>query len=66
MGPPLHARNQTVEAVGGSRWFITKAKAIPSAGKGVASVFWYAKGILLIDYLEKRQNNYRRILLWSS
>lgn len=30
-----------------------KAKSIPSAGKVMASVFWDAKGILLIDYLEK-------------
>lgn len=30
-----------------------KAKTIPSAGKVMASVFWDAKGILLIDYLEK-------------
>lgn len=30
-----------------------KAKCVPSAGKVMASVFWNAKGILLIDYLEK-------------
>lgn len=30
-----------------------KAKVIPSAGKVMASVFWDAKGILLIDYLAK-------------
>lgn len=30
-----------------------KAKCVPSAGKVMASVFWDAKGILLIDYLEK-------------
>jgi histone-lysine N-methyltransferase SETMAR len=30
-----------------------KAKTVPSAGKVMASVFWDAKGILLIDYLEK-------------
>jgi hypothetical protein len=30
-----------------------KAKSIASAGKVMASLFWNAKGILLIDYLEK-------------
>ena len=30
-----------------------KAKPIPSAGKVMALVFWDAKGILLINYLEK-------------
>jgi hypothetical protein len=28
-------------------------KSVPSAGKVMASVFWGAEGILLIDYLEK-------------
>ena len=30
-----------------------KAKVVPSAGKVMATVFWDAKGIILIDYLEK-------------
>ena len=30
-----------------------KAKSVPSAGKVMATVFWDAEGILLIDYLEK-------------
>lgn len=30
-----------------------KFKTVPSAGKIMASVFWDAKGILLVDYLEK-------------
>lgn len=30
-----------------------KFKAVPSAGKVMASVFWDAEGILLIDYLDK-------------
>ena len=30
-----------------------KAKTVPSAGKVMASVFWDADGILLIDYLQK-------------
>lgn len=30
-----------------------KAKSVQSAGKVMASVFWDAKGILLIDYLDK-------------
>ena len=33
-------------------------KSIPSAGVVIASVFWDAKGILLIDYLEKGENHY--------
>jgi len=30
-----------------------KTRSVPSAGKVMASVFWDAKGILFIDYLEK-------------
>ena len=30
-----------------------KAKSVPSVGKVMASVLWDAKGIILIDYLEK-------------
>lgn len=30
-----------------------KAKSVPSAGKVMASIFWDAKGIILIDYLQK-------------
>lgn len=30
-----------------------KAKAIPSAGKVMATVFWDARGIIFVDYLEK-------------
>ncbi|XP_067122537.1 histone-lysine N-methyltransferase SETMAR-like [Centruroides vittatus] len=30
-----------------------KAKTVPSAGKVIASVFWDAKGIIFIDYLER-------------
>lgn len=43
-----------------------KAKSLPSAGKIMASVFWDAKGILLIDYLPKGKTitgEYYRILL---
>ena len=32
-----------------------KAKTVPSAGKVMATVFWDADGILLIDYLQNRQ-----------
>ena len=32
-----------------------KAKTVPSAGKVMASLFWDADGILLIDYLQKGQ-----------
>ena len=32
-----------------------EAKTVPSAGKVMASVFWDADGILLIDYLQKGQ-----------
>ena len=55
MSPPLHPRNQTaVEAVGGSWLFNTKDSEVDRiCRKGQASVFWYAKGILLIDYHEK-------------
>ena len=30
-----------------------KAKTVPSAGKVMASVFWDARGIIFIDYLQK-------------
>lgn len=43
---------QWVEAGGSAP---KKAKSVPSAGKVMASVFWDAKGILLIDYLPKGQ-----------
>ena len=43
-----------------------KAKTVPSAGKVMASVFWDADGILLIDYLQKGQTingtNYASLL----
>ena len=32
-----------------------KAKVVSSAGKVMASVFWDAKGVVLVDYLEKGQ-----------
>ena len=32
-----------------------KAKVVSSAGKVMASVFWDAKGIVFIDYLQKGQ-----------
>jgi len=30
-----------------------KTRSVPSAGRVMALVFWYAEGILFIDYLEK-------------
>ena len=30
-----------------------KAKVVPSAGKVMASIFWDAQGVLLVDYLKK-------------
>jgi hypothetical protein len=30
-----------------------ETSSVPSAGNVMASVFWYAEGILFIDYLEK-------------
>ena len=53
MGPPLSSRNQA--AVEANDSAPKKAKTIASARKVMASVFWDARGILLIDYLEKRQ-----------
>ncbi|KAA5635187.1 hypothetical protein F3G63_34020, partial [Pseudomonas aeruginosa] len=57
MGSLLHARIKnsikTVDAIAmpGSK----KAMAVKSAGKVMASVFWDADGILMIDYLSKGQ-----------
>ena len=57
MGPSLYPRGQTTiettEAPGSPP--PKKAKTVPSAGKVMASVFWDAYGILLIDYLQKGQ-----------
>lgn len=44
---------QSKQWTGHGESFPKKAKTIQSAGKVMASVFWDAKGILLIDYLEK-------------
>ena len=43
-----------------------KAKTVPLAGKVMASVFWDADGILQIDYLQKRTNDQRYILCFTS
>ena len=43
-------KQQLVEAYSSAP---NKVKSIAPAGKVMASVFWDAKGILLIDYLEK-------------
>ncbi|GFW03675.1 hypothetical protein TNCV_2537861 [Trichonephila clavipes] len=55
MGPPLHAKNETaVEAMRGIRKFCVKnAKRSKAAGTLMASVFWDAKYIPLIDCHEK-------------
>ena len=45
-----------------------KAKVTPSAGKVMASVFWDADGIILVDYLEKGRTltgQYYASLLWQ-
>lgn len=54
---------QWVEADGSTQ---KKAKSIASAGKVMASAFWDAKRILLIDYLEKGRTITGRILLQHS
>ena len=40
-----------------------KARTVPSAGKAMASGFWNARGIIFIDYLQKKKNNQWRVLL---
>jgi hypothetical protein len=30
-----------------------KFKRVPSAGKMMASIFWYSQGMIMIDYLEQ-------------
>ena len=57
MDPPIYAGNVTAS----KQWTRLgepgpkKGKSVPSAGKMMASVFWAEKGILFIDYLEKRK-----------
>lgn len=55
MGLPQYTRDKrTVETM--EKSMIThpkKAKVVLSAGKVMASVFWDAKGIILVDYLKK-------------
>jgi [histone H3]-lysine36 N-dimethyltransferase SETMAR len=46
-------KNQSKEWVEGGGSAPKKAKAVKSAGKVMATIFWDAHGILLIDYLEK-------------
>ena len=57
MGPSLYPRGQTtIETMEAPRLTLAKeVKDFPSAGKVMASVFWDADGILLIDYLKKGQ-----------
>ena len=55
MDSPLHAGNkrqskQWVEHGGRTP---KKAKTVLSAGKVMATVFWDARGVVMIDYLEK-------------
>ena len=33
-------------------------KAQPSAGKVMATVFWDAKGVIMLDFLPKKYNNW--------
>ena len=57
MGPLLYPRNKTAV----KQWKYAessppkKPKAVRLVGKVMASVFWDAKGILLIDYLPSSQ-----------
>ncbi|GFW45546.1 hypothetical protein TNCV_3244861 [Trichonephila clavipes] len=56
MSPLLHGNNETaVTAVGGSRWFSAEENEVDPdhARKVMTCVFWDAKVILLINYLEK-------------
>ena len=57
LGPSLQARDKTtvheMEALNFSSFKAKEGQVVPSAGKVTASVFWDAKGILLIDYLQK-------------
>lgn len=47
-----------MKRVDSGRWtdFQKKKKSILSSNKVVANVFWDAKGIICIDYLEKGKN----------
>ena len=67
MGPSLYPRGQTtIETMEATRLTPPKkAKTVPSAGKVMASVFWDADGILLIDYLQKGQTIQNKSVLGS-
>ena len=58
MGPSLYPRGQTTIETAQAPGLPPpkKAKTVLSAGKVMASVFWDADGILLIDYLQKGQS----------
>jgi len=55
MDPLVHTRDQgTVEIVDfAGEPAPKKAKTVLSAGKVMATVFWYSQGVIYIDYLEK-------------
>jgi len=55
MDPLVHTRDQgTVETVDfAGKPAPKKAKTVLSAGKVMATVFWYSQGVIYIDYLEK-------------
>lgn len=55
MGPSLPTRDKRINQINGLKGCPTpkKVKTIPSADKNMVSVFWNARGIIFIDYLEK-------------
>ena len=54
MGPPLHTETKEQSKQWTEKGESAPKKAVPSAGKVMASVFWDARGIIFIfDYLHK-------------
>lgn len=50
MDTPIHTR---IERAGKTEGRTKKTKLTPSAGKVMASVFWYAKRILFVEFVYK-------------
>ena len=53
MGPPLHTETKEQSKQWTEKGESAPKKAVPSADKIMASVFWDARGIIFIDYLQK-------------
>ena len=64
----LETKEQSKQWVFKGKWAPKKAKTVKLSGKAMVTVFWDARGIIYIDYLEKGQSitgAYNALLLHS-